>query len=159
MKPPRHHVAILVLFIAAGCSGPLGPIPGGALGGAAEVAPSDWSFAKDADHIQLETTDRTGDAYSVNVWSGVVDGRLFVPTSLVRGAEEPEERGWVKNAVANSKARVRIDGKLYSGVISRVLEPTLEQRVKQALLQKYASDADARVTRAWIFEITAIDNG
>ena len=66
--------AVVVAFVFAGC-GPIGPIPGGALGG--ELGPAvvrDWSFADEVENAQLET--RPGDPHSVNTWWGAVDGRI-----------------------------------------------------------------------------------
>ena len=159
MKSAAPFSAAVLLCLLSACSGPLGPIPGGLLSGQTSVTPGSWDFAVDADQIQLETIDESGDAYSVNVWSGVVDGRLFIPTSLVRGAENPDDRGWVKNAVSNDSARVRIGEKVYAGQLSRVMEAELTQRVKNALMQKYDTKADARSAGAWIFEVQKRSNG
>ncbi|MEM9621275.1 MAG: hypothetical protein AAF993_06470 [Pseudomonadota bacterium] len=157
MYPASRFLIMVVLTLtASACSGPLGPIPGGALNGDPGPAADDWAFAADADHLQLETIDAAGKPYSVNVWSGVVDGRLFIPTSLVRGAEQPAERGWVQNASANSAVRVRIDELVYPGEIKRVTDPDLTRQVKAALAAKYASEADERAARAWVFEVTSL---
>ena len=159
MKSAITASAAVLLCLLSGCSGPFGPIPGGTLSGETSATPGTWDFAVDADHIQLETIDESGDGYSVNVWSGVIDGRLFIPTSLVRGAEEPDDRGWVKNALSNASARVRIGEKIYVGQLSRVVEPELTQRVKNTLIQKYDTTADARSAGAWIFEVQERSNG
>ena len=55
--------------------------------------------------------------------------------------------------------RIRIDGLLYSGVISRVNEPALIDRVKETIIQKYAGEPDARSAKAWIFEIREPPDG
>ena len=119
---------VLALLILTGCDGPMGPISGGELGGPVVLEFDDWSFASAAEQIQLESADAEGGAYSVNVWSGVVDGRLFVPTSLVRGADDPAERQWVRNARARNRVRVRIDGEVHVGTIRRVEDEVQLQR-------------------------------
>ena len=147
------HAWIPLFLFAAGCSGPVGPIPGGKLDGPVITEFSDWSFASTAQQIQLETIGADGTAHSVNVWSGVVDGRLFIPTSLVRGAENPAEREWVKNALQHPAVRVRVDGRLFAGTAHRVSDDDYSERVKQQILDKYESEAGARSAQAWVFEI------
>jgi hypothetical protein len=147
------HVWIALLLFSAGCSGPVGPIPGGKLDGPVITEFADWSFASTAEQIQLETIGADGAAHSVNVWSGVVDGRLFIPTSLVQGAENPAEREWVKNALQHPGVRVRIDGRLFTGTAQRVSDEEYSEGVKQHILDKYASEAGARSAQAWVFEI------
>lgn len=147
------HVWIPLLLFAAGCSGPVGPIPGGKLDGRVVTEFDDWSFAATAEQIQLETIGDDGAAHSVNVWSGVVDGRLFIPTSLVRGSENPAERGWVKNALKQPDVRVRIAGKIFAGTIQRLPDEEYSVRVKQQILDKYGSEAGTRSAQAWVFEI------
>jgi len=159
MKCSLMLVNMVFVFIVAGCSGPMGPIPGGTLKGTPGTLESDWSFAANTDHLQLETRNSEGEGHSVNVWSGVVDGRLFVPTSLVRGAELPTDRAWVRHVTANPQVRVRIDGTLYPGVVSRVLDPALENQVKLALMKKYVSEPDERTAVAWIFEVKEATDG
>lgn len=147
------YLWIFLVVVVAGCSGPVGPIAGGKLGGPVVTEFVDWSFATTAEQIQLETVGDDGAAYSVNVWSGVVDGRLFVPTSLVRGAENPAERGWVNNALKHPAVRVRIDGRVYSGAMQRIKDSDFSARVKQTILDKYASESASRSEKAWVFEI------
>ena len=144
-------IASVLFFI--GRSGPIGPVPGGALKGVIGTPPSDWAFAATAELIQLETLGADQEPHSVNIWFAVVGGRLYVPTSLVRGAEEPGDRTWVKNATTNPQVRIRIDGNLYPGVMSRLTESTLLDTVKKEIIKKYVTEPDARSANAWIFEI------
>ena len=80
MKYLDKRMGLFAVLLVVGCSGPMGPIPGGMLKGDQGTLSSDWSFAETADHVQLETLDTEGKPHSVNIWAGVVDGRLFVPT-------------------------------------------------------------------------------
>jgi len=114
MKYLDKRMGLFAVLLVVGCSGPMGPIPGGMLKG---------------------------------------------DQGTVRGAEEPSERAWVRHAAANPMVRIRIDGLLYSGVISRVNEPALIDRVKETIIQKYAGEPDARSAKAWIFEIREPPDG
>ena len=110
--PSLPFIVALTLTLTA-CSGPVGPFAGGALSGEEHVgAVTDWTFAADIETVQLETN--PVDPYSVNTWIGVMHGSAYIPTSLILGADNPEEREWVRNVLADNRARVRIAGKVYA---------------------------------------------
>ena len=140
------------LLAGAACGGPLGPIPGGRLTGEEASFGPDALATIDAAHtVQLET--RPGDPYSVNVWCGVVDGRIYVPTSLILGTDDPEERTWVLHARADPRVRMRVDGRLYDFTAVRVSDATEREQARTALLAKYSVEADEHATQAWIFRL------
>ncbi|MEM8767998.1 MAG: hypothetical protein AAGE43_11165 [Pseudomonadota bacterium] len=108
----RPLLAALVL-LAAGCSGPLGMVPGGELAGDVVVEPvSDWSFASD-DYLALET--RPDDPYSVNLNYIVRDGALYL--------DPAEGRSWLDHLRADPRVRVRLNGKVYPLKAVLVAEP------------------------------------
>ena len=79
---------IAIAVLGAGCNGPFGLLPGGALNGETGSTPADWGFAGDYGTAQLET--RPEDPYSVNIAFTVLDGSLYV------NAGDTETR-WVQN--------------------------------------------------------------
>lgn len=111
----------------------------------------DLSAVADVEQIQLET--RPGDPYSVNVWMGVHDGRLYVPTSLIRGSDDPMERTWVKNVLADPGVRVRIDDTIYAFRATRIENESELTAVRSMLLEKYDVDPDEHVVQGWIFRL------
>jgi hypothetical protein len=140
----------LLLGFGVAC-GPLGPIPGGALRGPVHSGPvADWSFADATETIQLEA--RPSSPYSVNVWCGAVDGKLYVPTSLILGPDDPNERSWVRYVADDPNVRLRIDDTLYELRATRVEGDELEA-ARTHLLAKYEEDIDAHSTKAWIFRM------
>ena len=144
---------LLLALTACGC-GPLGPIPGGGLRGEVVTESVDsWSFTFDHDTVQLET--RPADPYSVNVWIIGHEGNLYVPTSLIAGTDEPSDRQWVQNVLADPDVRVRIDGRLYERRAGRVEDPAELEAVRAKLLAKYEVEKsdDGREVRAWIFRL------
>lgn len=155
MELPRPAPALLALLpllvVASGC-GPLGPIPGGALRGPVHEGPLPaWNTVADVEQIQLET--RPGDPYSVNTWCGVHAGRLYVPTSLIRGADDPMEREWVRNVLEDARVRARIDGVVYPLLAVRVEDEQELAAARAALLQKYDVEPDEHVAKGWIFRL------
>lgn len=154
-RTPPCSSLFLIVFITliASCGGPIGPLSGGALSGESAPAPSDWGFARDVETAQLET--RPQDPYSVNIWIGVLDGALYVPTSLILGDERPTERAWVQHVEADPEVRIRIDGKIYAGQARRVQNPDIVSAVKALMLAKYEEEATPHSDGAWVYEITA----
>ena len=100
----RHAVSILFAsLISTGCGGPFFIIPGGELAGEVVEDPvEDWSFVTDA-FVDLEL--RPEDPYSVELNYFVRDGKLFV--------DPAEGRRWFEYLKADSRVRVRFDGKIY----------------------------------------------
>jgi hypothetical protein len=149
---PLKALLVFVLVLGPGLAcGPIGPIPGGALSGPVHSGPvTDWSFANEHETIQLEA--RPSAPYSVNVWCGEVGGKLYVPTSLILGPDDPNERSWVRYVEESPDVRLRIDGTLYELRATRVEGEELEN-VRRALLAKYEEDVDEHSAKAWIFRM------
>lgn len=144
-------VALLTLLFGAAC-GPMGPLAGGALSGAVqEDPPPEWSGFADVEQIQVES--RPSDPHSVNTWCGVVDGRFYVPSSLIMGPDDPSERGWVQHVLADPNVRLRIEDEVYELRATRVEDPAERERVRDALIAKYEVERDAQAEKAWIFRM------
>lgn len=152
MKSPRPILLLLCFALVLPACGPLGPIPGGALRGApANQPPASWNDYAGVEQIQLES--RPLDPYSVNTWCGVHEGRLYVPTSLILGADDPMERTWVKNVLEDPDVRVRIGDIVYPLRAVRVEDEQELVDVRQVLLAKYEIESDAHVEQGWIFRL------
>lgn len=146
--------AFVVAFVFAGC-GPIGPIPGGALGG--EVGPAvvrDWSFADEVENAQLET--RPGDPYSVNTWWGAVDGQLYVPTSMILGPKNPEGRSWVAHVSEDDRVRIRLGDRVFERHALRLPYGGFEyETARRAIEARYdiaVADRDPERT-VWIYRL------
>ena len=143
--------AVLLAATLIGC-GPLGPIPGGKLRGEpAPATPPGWDSALGVEQIQVETN--PADPHSVNTWCIVHEGGLYVPTSLILGADEPSERRWVRNVLEDPRVRVRIDGAVYELRATKVEDSQQRDVVRAALLEKYDVEPDAHSDQAWIFRM------
>ncbi len=143
-------VAALVALVLA--CGPMGPIPGGRLRGTVvEPSPTEWSHVEAERTVQLET--RPDDPHSINIWTGVVDGRLYIASSLIRGPDEPEERDWVQHVLADPRVRLRVDGRIYELKATRVEDPALVETVREAMIAKYDVKPDAHSSAAWVFRL------
>ena len=153
MRRPLLVLTIAVLaFGLSGCSGPVGPFSGGALGGEEHKGSvSDWGFAAEVETVQLETN--PAEPYSVNTWIGVIQGQAYIPTSLIMGAENPQEREWVQNITANADARLRIERTIYNVRLQRVKDQGELELARNTLLTKYAESATEHSSAAWIYRV------
>jgi hypothetical protein len=94
-------------IVLAGCSGPLGPIPGGRLqGGIIRKPVTDWSFAAAYRHAQVET--RPENPYSVTVNYYVADGELYLDIGT-----EGDWNRWRRFMREDPRVRVRFGEHVY----------------------------------------------
>lgn len=128
--------ALLVLFsiaLLSACSGPVGPIAGGALEGTPAAWPDDWSFTENVENILLET--RPADPYSVTLWAVHTDGEFYV-------AAAEDDANWVQNIAADPAVIISIQGMLYSAQADIVTSTAEANNVVQAYLAKYDMDEE-----------------
>lgn len=149
----RIAALIALVVVLPACGGPLGPLAGGRLSGSEATAPPGWAGVDVTEGIALETLTADGKAHSVNTWAVIVDGDLYVPTSLILGSENPEERSWVQNVMRNEQVRVRAGATVYPGVMRRSEDAELIGRVKATLLARYEEEASAHSERAWVYQV------
>ena len=127
--------AVVVLFsigLTCACSGPVGPIPGGALEGHPAAWPEDWAFTDDTDNVLLQTCPE--DPYSVTTWAVTTDGKLYI-------AAASSHAKWVKNIADNDAVVVSINGDLYNARASIVTNNEETTRVIEAYVVKYEFDS------------------
>lgn len=120
-------LATSALLLCA-CSGPVGPIAGGELGGESADWPTDWTFTQDSENILLQTN--SADPYSVTLWAVDVDNILYVT------AVNPESQ-WVQNLTQDAHVVIGVAGKLYQGRAHRVMDNDEIARVGERYSEKY----------------------
>jgi len=134
-------------FLLAGCRGPTGLLPGGALEGlgVASSTPSDWAFAGEAGAIKLETNPNT--PYSVNLAFTVIDHRIFINA----GGTETQ---WAMNIATDPHIRLLLDGLLYDLRAERVTDPMQIENFADAWTGQSFFRRDPRhYAEVWIFEL------
>ena len=90
---------------------------------------TDWSFTDTVPTVEVET--RPEAPHSVTVWCFRSGSSLYVP------ARNPRSKTWVRNALADDRVRLRIDGRIYERRAVRVTDPDEIEAVLPALLEKY----------------------
>jgi len=105
--------------------------------------------------VQVET--RGAEPHSVNTWCAALDGKLYVPTSMIRGPKNPAEREWVRNVQRDPAVRLRVGDTLYDLVAVRVTDPAELEAARARLEAKYALDPAERdpEREIWIFRLEA----
>lgn len=149
----RSIVAMTLLVTGIACGGPVGPIPGGELSGELTSPPADWTSLAEVETVQLETSPAS--PHSVNTWIGVVNGALYLPTSMIRGPKLPTEREWVRNVEHDERVRLRVGDRIYALRATRVLDAAEAGAARAALERKYALGADDMdpEREIWIFRL------
>ena len=144
-------IVVLVGAVFAGArfhDGPIALIPGGPLAAGEMVTqpPSDWSFAKDVQEVELQlayqNTSRT-------TWILVKDGAAYIPCSL----EFPPGKRWYKDADKDGAAIVRISGKRYPVTLTRVQDQNQITAVGEVAVAKYPAAAQSRGRPVWFFKV------
>jgi len=137
---------VLLGALAAGCGGPWGPIPGGALSGP-EIA-CGTGFPTDLREIEVEV--RPEDPYSVTTWNVVLDGTLYIPADFLN----PVKR-WPGFVDADERIRLRVDGLVHRCRAVRVTDADLVGRLRAAIAAKYdiAPDGIAARTEVWWYRV------
>jgi hypothetical protein len=144
---------IALLFLAARFhDGPLGPLPGGTLASGAEVTEpvADWSFAKDVGEIELQLASQSR---SRTTWILVFDGQAYVPCSLAF----PPGKSWHKEAAADGRAVLRIEGKRYPVTLTKVDDAEVQQmgeRVRAEVARKYSNPPSGE-GGVWLFRVAS----
>ncbi|MEM8767830.1 MAG: hypothetical protein AAGE43_10325 [Pseudomonadota bacterium] len=149
----RATGGLLLLLLVSGCGGPLGPLAGGALSGPESPLPEDVAPLAGLLDWQLETVAEDGSPYSVNVWTGVVDDGLYVPTSLILGVENPKDRAWVQNVERDPRIRLRSERKVYTAELERIDDEATVAAAKETILRKYEEESSAHSAAAWIYRV------
>ncbi len=128
--------AVVLLFsvgLVSACSGPMGPIPGGALEGTPAPWPEDWSYTDEIENVLLQT--RPEDPYSVTIWIAFANGNAYI----VAG---DSESNWVQNIRANPSVILSVDGQLINAIVSDVTANEELNTGVQAFLEKYEMDEE-----------------
>jgi hypothetical protein len=147
-------LVLAVALLAAGArfhDGPLGPLPGGPLASGPLVATpvSDWAFAASVPEIALQLDSQSK---SRTTWILVKDGKAYIPAST----EYPPGKTWHRVALTDGRATIRVDGKRYPVLLTKVDDPAVLDGVRQVAEKKYPRHPGGE---AWLFAVTSRSAG
>ena len=156
-------VSVVGLFTAARLHD--GPFDGGlaivAAGafqsGELQSAPEepDWAFLRDYSTVEFQLLDP---ARSRTTWILEHDGRIFIPSGYMNSIGGKIWKHWPKEAEADGRAILRVDGKLYERQLVRIREGDIVTAVLAELGRKYVDGVEIpaeEVTSGsiWLFEL------
>jgi len=141
-------LAVCVVFAARFADGPLGPVPGGPMTGARVAEPvTDWGFVAERDTVELQVNPQA--PRSITTWVVVYEGQPYIPSGF--GARKT----WTKQLVADGRAVLRVDGKLYERQAVRVTDEALLEELRAVLIAKYDLDPEGNFSgpETWFFRL------
>jgi len=143
--------ALLVVFVYGRFSdGPVGFFSGGPLasGELVEGAIGDWSFATDVPTIEFQLVEPPR---SRTVWIVVEDGVAYIPCGV------PNFRLWKQwphEALADGRAVLRIDGRLYPVTLSKIDDMERAGSLLRRVGEKYAlPQTEGGPDSVWFFRL------
>jgi len=147
-------LAVLAALAAAGAryhDGPLGPLPGGPLASGPLVTTpvTDWAFAANVPEIALQLDSQSK---SRTTWILVKDGKAYIPAST----QYPPGKTWHHVALTDGRATIRVDGKRYPVLLTKVDDPAVLDAVRQVAEKKYPTRPGGE---AWLFAVTSRSAG
>ncbi len=146
--------AVALLFLVSRfADGPLvAPIPGGPLVSGEEVSEpvTDWAFAREVGEIELQLASQTS---SRTTWILLLDGQAYVPCSL----GFPPGKSWYKEAAADGRATLRIEGKRYPVTLTKLDDAAVQQMeatVRAEVTRKYGREPPSGAGGGvWLFRV------
>jgi hypothetical protein len=140
--------AVCVVWGARFADGPLGPFPGGPMSGERVVEPvRDWTFVLDRDTVELEVNPTA--PRSVTTWVVGYQGQAYIPAAF------GSRKIWPARLLADARAVLRVDGKLYQQQAVRVTDEALLEELRGALIRKYHLDPTGSFSGpdTWFFRL------
>lgn len=111
----------------------------------------------DDDCCDLTTTGRrSGRAHEIEIWFGVVDGKMYFISGNGPTAD------WYRNAMADPAVWVRFGDERHSGKARPVTDPDERRRVGDLMAAKYQWEGDASIGLtydAWCYDVPVLAVG
>jgi hypothetical protein len=136
-----------VTVVARFQDGPVAVFQGGVFtsGEVADAGNVDWSFVRAIENIELQLLEP---ARSRTTWILDQDGEIFIPCGI------PEFRIWKQwphQALADGRARLRVEGKIYDVQLVRIDDEALRGRLVEQIGEKYGHNLEPELI--WIFRL------
>ena len=139
----RQWTVLAWAALLIGCA-PIGPIPGGRLGGSVSAPPESWESLQPYGTLQLES--RPDAPYSVNVWGAGIGRSFYV-------ACRPDSR-WLAHVIENPEVRLRVHGNVYELRATRSESAEIRDKFFRQLMEQYGWSPDDRDREsAWLLRL------
>jgi hypothetical protein len=142
MKIPAF-VSLGLLLISTGC-GPIGPMPGLAIGGDKQPVPNDFAFVQDHDLIQIRTHLGGWLPQVHHIWGVGIGDKIY--------ATAVPDASWRKRVSEDPEVLLRVGEAHYELVASTVDNPAETQRAYTAYQAKYGPQLEEFLGRPGTIE-------
>lgn len=154
-------VAAVGLFAMRFADGPAEIIAGGPFktGELHQGAEPDWGFLKDRQEVEFQLLEP---ARSRTTWIVEHEGRIYIPSGYMNTTVGKIWKQWPHEALKDSRAILRVDGKLYERRLVRLQEGEQLPVILSELGRKYVGGSEGMVEgglaqiregNLWIFEL------
>ena len=98
---------------------------------------ADWSFTEEHQEIFVQTHTRYLLPHSVTTFCTVYDGDLYLFSAYYQGGVFPDERGWNRNVMRDTRVRLKIGDRLFDQTVRHVTDPETRAAVHATAVAKY----------------------
>jgi len=108
---------------------------------------TDWGFILDRDTVELEVNPEA--PRSITTWVVGYQGQPYLPSGF------GSRKTWPGQLAADSRAVLRVDGKLYEQQAVRVTDHALLEELRGVLIRKYDLDPEGNFSSSdtWFFRL------
>lgn len=124
----RIALALAAMLMLAGC-GPIGPMPGLALGGEEQAPPADFAFVQDHDLIQIKTHMGGWIPQVHHIWGVGIDDSIY--------AIAVPDASWRARIETDPAVDLRVGDAVYALTTTSVSDMVEKQRVFVVYMEKY----------------------
>ncbi len=114
---------------------------------------SDWSFVRGVRTFELQLLNPPR---SRTLWIVEIDGKLYLNSNYMGGLRERYWKKWPAQAEEDGRGTMRIQGKRYPIMLTRITSGPIIEQVTQAFTRKYRVEmtpAEVDAETLWLFEI------
>ena len=98
---------------------------------------TDWAFTGNHQEIFVQTRTPYLIPHSVTTYCTVYEGDLYLFSAYYQGGVFPDERGWNRNVMRDSRVRLKIGDRLFDQTVSHVTDAETHEAVHASFVAKY----------------------
>jgi hypothetical protein len=118
---------------------------------------SDWNFVRNVRTFELQLLNPPK---SRTLWIVEVDGKLYLNSNYMGGLRQRYWKQWPAQAEEDGRGIMRIGGKRYPFMLTRIKSGPVVEQVTEAFTRKYSVEmipAEVDAQTLWLFEIAPRD--
>ena len=113
----------------------------------------DWSFTNEFGEIYVQTNTRYGVPHSVTTYCTTYDGEFYLFSAYYQSGDFPDDRGWNRNVMRDSRVRLKLGDRLYDQELSYVSDMAVKASVVQSFIDKYPQWDSPGMENVYVFVV------